>query len=226
MTKLHPSIAHIEMPARIASLPRDHRGYPVPWFVVWFDPNERPVARGEGVPDFRVVMPGALQAAINGACWICGGKIGRNQTFVIGPMCAVNRNSAEPPSHHECADYSARACPFLSRPHARRRENAMPGEATEAAGIMLSRNPGVTLLWTTRSYRPYRDPITGGVLFDIGEPSKVEWIAEGRTATREEVMASIDSGLPHLREYAEQDGPDAMRELDRYVERAMELVPA
>jgi hypothetical protein len=224
--QLHPSIAEIPMPKRIAALPRDHRGYPVPWFVVWLDADDRPLPRGEGRPDFRVIMPDALDEAIRGACWICGHRLGRYQTFVIGPMCAVNRNSAEPPSHHDCATYAARACPFLARPHARRRENAMPGEAVEPAGVAIKRNPGVALLWTTRKYRPYRDPFNGGVLFDIGEPDQVEWFAEGRPATREEVMASIDSGLPLLREAAEQDGAAALRELDRYVERAMTLVPA
>jgi hypothetical protein len=102
----------------------------------------------------------------------------------------------------------------------------MPGEAAEPAGIAIKRNPGVTLLWTTRRYRPYRDPMTGGVLFNIGDPSRVEWFTEGRTATRAEVMASIDSGLPLLREVAEEEGPRALAELDRYVERAMPLVPA
>jgi hypothetical protein len=222
---LHPSIADIDMPARIARLPLDYRGYPVPWFVVWMDDDGRAVPRGQGAPDFRVIHPGALSEAIRGACWICGGRLAAYKTFVIGPMCAVNRNSAEPPSHRECARYAARACPFLARPHARRRENAMPEGTVEAGGIMLRRNPGVTLLWTVKRYRAHRDA-NGGVLFNIGEPDNVEWIAEGRPATREEVLASIDSGLPHLREYAEQDGPLAVRELDRYVERAMTLVPA
>jgi hypothetical protein len=226
MTGLHPSITGIEMPERIARLPRDHRGYPVPWFVAWLDADGAPVEIGHGTPDFRVIRPGAMASALRGACWICGGRLGANRTFVIGPMCAVNRNSAEPPSHHACAHYAARACPFLARPHARRRENAMPGEAVEAPGIMLRRNPGVTLLWTTRRYHPYRDPITGGVLFEIGVAERVEWIAEGRAATRDEVMASIDSGLPALREVAEQEGPPALRELDRYVAEAMPLVPA
>jgi len=225
-TTLHASIADLTMPDRVAALPRDQRGYPVPRFVAWLDVDGRPLERGQGTPEFRVIHPGAITEAINGPrCWICGGRLGRRMTFVIGPMCAVNRNSAEPPSHHDCAGYAARACPFLARPHARRRENNLPTAAGEAAGIMLRRNPGVTLLWTTRRYRPWRDP-AGGVLFEIGEPERVEWLAEGRAATRAEVLASIDSGLPALRELAEQEGPLAERELDRCVDRAMAVVPA
>src|ERR1700752_594778 len=127
------------MPERIAGLQRDHRGYPVPWFVVWLDEHEQPVAPGEGRAEFRVLAPGAIRDAVRGACWICGQRMGRHMTFVIGPMCAVNRTSADPPSHHDCATYAARACPFLARPQARRRENAMPGESVEPAGTMIKR---------------------------------------------------------------------------------------
>jgi hypothetical protein len=223
--ELHRSIAEIGMPAPIARLPLDERGYPVPWFVAWLNEDGEPVPAGEGRADFRVVRPGAIGEAIRGRCWICGGRLGAFKTFVIGPMCAVNRNTAEPPGHLDCGMYAALACPFLSRPHARRRENNLPGEAHTPAGIAISRNPGVTLLWTTRRYKLHRDP-NGGLLFDVGEPEHVEWIANGRFATREEVMESIDTGLPLLREYAEADGPAAVRELDRYVKRAMPLVPA
>ena len=35
------------MPSRIAALPVDERGYPVPWFVAWID----------GKPEFRCADP-------------------------------------------------------------------------------------------------------------------------------------------------------------------------
>jgi hypothetical protein len=38
-------------------------------------------------------------------------------------------------------------------------------------------------------------------LFRIGEPTSVAWYAEGRPATRKEVLVSIDSGLPLLQEH-------------------------
>jgi hypothetical protein len=142
-------------------------------------------------------------------------------------MCAVNRTSAEPPSHRDCADYSARACPFLARPHARRREQGMPDEMKQAEvpGIMLKRNPGVALVWITEHGRWRRFRAHNGLLFDIGEPVETRWYAEGRPATREEVEASIESGLPSLRELAEQDGEAALLELDTCVERAKRFLP-
>jgi hypothetical protein len=157
---------------------------------------------------------------------VCGGPLGRYEAFVLGPMCAVNRTSAEPPSHRDCAIWSARNCPFLSRPHARRRENNMPVEPEKhVPGIMLKRNPGVALVWITEHGRWRRRRVPNGLLFEIGEPVETLWYAEGREATREEVDASIDSGLPALREIAEQEGEGALLELAACVERAKPFLP-
>ena len=98
-------------------------------------------------------------------------------------------------------------------------------EHLEPAGIMLRRNPRVTLIWVTDSYRPFKAQ-GGGVLFRIGDAGRVEYFAEGRVATRDEIMASIDSGMPILREMAEQDGPEAVAELQQMYDKALELLPA
>lgn len=131
-------------------------------------------------------------------------------TFVLGPMCGINRTAAEPPSHLECARYSARNCPFLSKPQMVRRENDLP-KTVEPAGMAIRRNPGATLLWTTRKYTLFDDG-RGGVLLEIGEPETMEWYFEGRAATRDEVRQSVETGLPILAEVAAtEDG--AMEEL-------------
>lgn len=202
-------------PPRIARLPRNHAGYPVPWFVAWIN----------GTPDFRVIGENKLTDAIRfRCCWLCGGPLGGNAAFVIGPMCAINRVSAEPPSHRDCADYAARACPFLATPGMRRRDTALPEGATEPDGIMIRRNPGVALVWITRTWRlqpRYR-------LYDVGDPVETRWYAEGRPATRGEVLAAIDTGLPLLRAEAEADDRprEALAELDRQHAQALDLVPA
>lgn len=224
ITQVHPLRAELEpLPDRLARLPV-HRGYPVPWFVEWIV-NGQSAPIGTGEPDFRVMSHERFSLVLKTPlCWICGGRLGAYRSFVIGPMCAVNRTSGEPPSHRECGEWSARNCPFLSRPHMRRREAGKQEGLVEAAGIMLDRNPGVALVWTTRSYKPFNAP--GGVLFEIGEPEDVTWWAEGRPATRAEILASIDSGLPALRGLAETEGRQAVRELERYIDRAMTLLPA
>lgn len=206
----------IEMPARIERLPRDRRGYPVPWFVAWVD----------GEPDFRVLKEDAIVDALRfDTCWICGGALGRHRTYVIGPMGAVNRVSAEPPSHRECAEYSARVCPFLTIPHMHRVEGNYPEGAEEPAGVMIKRNPGVALLWCIEGKTRFFEA-PNGILFDVGTPSSVLWYAEGREATRDEVMASIESGYPTLLEMAESEGDRAVRHLEKQRDAAMELIPA
>ena len=202
------------MPPCIANLPKDDRGYPVPWFVAWID----------GVPDFRVIGPGKLNAAFNkNLCWICGQPRGTRHAFVIGPMCSVNRVSSEPPSHLECAIFAAKACPFLTRPKQKRNLKDMPEEAKDPAGIYISRNPGVTLVYVTRSFKPFN--AGNGVLFQLGEPEDTLWYAEGGPATRAQVDASIASGLPLLMAEAEKEGVAAVAELNKLVQIAQKFLP-
>ena len=205
----------VPLPDRMRRLPKDSAGRPVPRFVEWID----------GVPDFRVMSFDHLRLAVRlKLCWVCAQPLGANATFTIGPMCAVNRVSAEPPSHLDCATYSALACPFLSNPARVRREAHIPDGAVVPAGISIPRNPGVALLWTTRSWKV--EPEGRGVLFRLGDPTRVEWYAEGREATRAEVMASIETGLPTLQEMATQEGQRAVAALETQVADALELVPA
>jgi hypothetical protein len=208
-------------PARIAKLPRDRRGYPVPWFVEWID----------GQPDFRYAKLHLVREVIrDNRCWICGQRMGRHKAYVLGPMCAVNRTSAEPPSHIDCGEYAAQACPFLTNPKMHRVEATMREGTVEPAGRMIRRNPGVALVWGIEGKPdtfqvPQRAGGNSGLLFDIGEPSHVSWWAHGRPATRDEVTASIDSGLPLLEEMAAAESPKAVAELQRMHETALTYLP-
>lgn len=190
------------LPARMAHLEIDERGYPVPWFVQWIDDK----------PDFRVMHAGKRIRAVNlRLCWVCGQPLGVHMAFMIGPMCALNRVTAEPPSHRDCAEYSAKACPFLTRPHAKRREANLPEEIT-IPGLGVMHNPGVSLLWITRSYRTFPDH-KEGFLLRVGDPVEMHWYAEGRAATRLEVLAAIGKGLPILLEGAKDAGWKARADL-------------
>lgn len=202
-----------EMPRRIAALKKDERGYPVPWFVAWVN----------GRPEFRCADPEKLGRAIRERrCWVCGEHTKFQLAFLIGPMCAVNRTTAEPPCHLECAEFSAKACPFLTLPKAQRREGNLPEETQEAAGFAIKRNPGCCLIWVCHDYKLFDDE-RGGVLFRLPLPDRVLWYAEGRAATRDEVMHSIETGLPILEEMAADTL--ASQELRRLHRAALALVP-
>jgi hypothetical protein len=191
-------------PCRMLMLPVV-RGYPVPWFVDWID----------NVPEFRAMDHDKLMRAKDDKlCWVCGEPLGRYLSFVSGPMCGVSRVTAEPPTHNECGCWSAINCPFLNNPDFERREigDQYGVQPIAAAGIMIKRNPGCTMVWTTREYdivhvdnRQQAAGAREGFLFRFGKPTLVEWFARGRKAKRAEVEASVESGFPLLLESAISD---------------------
>lgn len=202
------------LPPRVAALPVDKRGYPVPWFVTWVN----------GEPDFRIVESRKVFLGhTQHLCWICGQPLGRTFSFVAGPMCAVNRTSAEPPSHTDCGQFAATACPFMLLPRAQRRESNLPEGTTEPAGVMIKRNPGVAMVWVTKQYRIHLHP--EGPLFQFGDPIQVHWYACGQPATRQQVLDSIESGLPYLRDVCDED-VEQLTMLTQYVDAAMKHLPA
>lgn len=214
------------MPLRMQWLPKDERGYPVPWFIAWTGEDGTPTMAGMGKPDFRVADMRKLEKAIKQwRCWSCGEPMGKHKVFVIGPMCAINRVIAEPPHHRDCAQWSVQACPFLSKPRMRRLGNDdLPDGCVAPAGVGLARNPGAICLWETDRYQIERHG--NGVLFRLGDPTHVEWWAEGRKATRDEVLHSIDTGLPILEKLAKAEGRAAVEQLYDQRDRALLLLPA
>lgn len=233
MTMLRPELD--ALPRRMQLLPVDSRGYPVPWFVQWLDAQQQPTTHDTpgARPEFRVMDQRKwIRAVRERRCWVCGDVLGIFKTFVIGPMCGINRTTSEPPCHRECAEWSARNCPFLSRPQMVRRDNDGLMERTIAnvAGEFITRNPGVTLLWTTKTFTIWRDD-KGAPLITIGDPTSIRWLTEGRDATRAEVDASVSSGYPLLEQIAiKQDSQEpesrAVAALARYRTRLESLYPS
>jgi hypothetical protein len=215
--KYNASVAKLfpEMPFRIRCLPVSDEGYPVPWFVSKVDGKWNFV----GIEGWKI-----KEAHKRGICWVCGDRLGAYKSFPIGPMCAINRVTSEPPSHLLCANFSVKACPFLSRPKMVRNYKTMPEDQRgEVPGFSLDRNPGVVLVWTTRSYQLVKVP--NGVLFSLGDPTSLSWWSQGRPATRAEIDHSIAGGMPALRELAEAEGPDAVAELAVRIKAAESLMP-
>lgn len=208
--------AEIETPTSMRSRPVDHRGFPVPWFVTGKTP--------EGHWDFvNIAQERMFEALKYEKCWVSGQRLGKYKAFCIGPMCAINRTAGDPPVTREIAFWSVRVCPFMSRPRARRAGH-VEDQTTQNAGIDgvgILRNPGVTAIWISQNSEYQR-----GRGFYLGDPDSVTWWREGRPATRDEVLASVESGIHHLEKLAAQEGPAAVAELERYRRRAEPLWPA
>lgn len=199
------------LPKSMKHLKRDHRGFPVPWFVKWIN----------GKPEFRAADGEKFARAIRGKfCWVCGGKIHGNYAFVAGPMCGINRTSSEPPSHIDCARWSALNCPFLVNPRmVRREDDTMNNQQLRdtSAGFAIARNPGVAMVWICRGYEVFDDG-RGRPLIQMGAPESVEWYRESRQATAAEIKEAVDSGLPALVAVARAD-PGGFEYLMECVER-------
>lgn len=211
----HKALDWAGMPLSMRALPVDQRGFPVPWFVQWI----------EGKPEFRVMdQTKYIRAIRESLCWVCGDKLGKTKAFVAGPMCGINRTSSEPPSHMACAIWSAKNCPFLSNPRMVRREDETVNNQKLrecAAGMAITRNPGVTMVWLTRTFEVFYH---NGPLIQMGEPDKVLWFAHGREATLAEVQESIDTGLPSLEAMARAE-TGGIEALQRYVKRFQRYLP-
>lgn len=214
MMALSPLVT-VPMPDRIAALPRDHRGYPVPFFVHWID----------GKPEFPLFDPVKWRRCVNHKlCWICGVRLGRHLAFAVGPMCTINRVSSEPPQHRECAEYALRVCPFLINPVMRRVPTEKFGPVKPPGGIMFEGNPGVMAMWMTSSYSILRTRT--GPIIAMGEPTSVEWFTRGRTATAAEAAEAFKAGSVTLLKAADAEaGEDGILELVKLLIPARKLLP-
>lgn len=78
----------VPMPARIARLPRDQRGYPIPVNVL----------NSKGVLDFRATDPAKMARIIEQRCCaLCGEPLGARMAFVGGPKSMASRYFTDAP---------------------------------------------------------------------------------------------------------------------------------
>jgi hypothetical protein len=215
MNELNAASRLVPMPERMQGRPIDERGWVVPWFVHQTGPDTY---------DFRVIGPEKIrQAVVGNLCWVCGPRLGKFKSFTVGPMCAVNEISAEPPSHRDCARFSATICPFLNQPRAGRNEKNLPEDGQDAPGVAIKRNPGVCLIWTTTGYT-----ITPERLFHMHPPISVEGFARGKPCSVEDILDGMGSGIHLLYETIQKEKPSqreaARKSLKAATERAIRLV--
>jgi hypothetical protein len=192
----------VPLPRRMAGLPRDARGWVVPWFVDWRN----------GEPIFPVMSPDKWRRAVNHRrCWICGEPLGRVFNFIIGPMCAINRVTSEPPSHRDCAEYATKVCPFMVNPRMGRvpAPKIPGGQIVAPGGKHDDGNPGTMLLWPTDDYGVFRTD-TGPLLNFAAPTGPVKWWTLGREATAREAADAFQVGAEKLLAVARLEGDDAV----------------
>lgn len=208
---------NLPIPAEMSGRPVDKRGFPVPWFVTRKD------EAGFGWDFVNIEGSRFGEAVKREVCWVSGEPLGKFRSFVIGPMCVINRVAGDPPVKKSIATWSVQVCPFLSRPMAHRDKSIDPQLISQQRGVMIERNPGVCAIYTVKrgSYRYGREG-----LFFLNEPESIEWWTKGRLATAQEVKISIDSGLPTLAEMAVAEGEAAVRQLNKMHEAALKLLPS
>lgn len=220
MTTIERPRLDVPMHDRIKALPRDHRGFPVPWFVDYVD----------GKPYFPALDARKLRVAVKQSrCWICGQMMTGWKIFVVGPMCVANRISAEPPCHLDCAQYAVRVCPFMVNPKMRRVPETKHPEGYQISEMHNPRNPGVMALYHARTFTTLMIDVP---VCQMGPPiGGVSWWTEGRRATRAEVEPAVETGLAFLAAQAAKEcggtvTPEAQRDLDLQRQRACDTLPS
>jgi hypothetical protein len=127
--------ALLNIPARMAHLPRDHRGYPIPAMVLIDD---------GGRPHFQINDERKRQKCIEeDRCAICGTKLFRGRWFVGGPLSAFSERGSyiDPPLHQECAEFALAVCPYLAAPHYGKEIGVKTLKGRSATGIGIAIDP-------------------------------------------------------------------------------------
>lgn len=145
-------ILPVPIPARMAHLALDDRGYPIPFFA--------PIINGK--PHFKEIDPKILMIAVKKKlCHICGHSLPKDSFFFIsGPNGLKNRISSDMAMHRECAEFSLAACPYLAFESADRKIQTV-GTA------IIAEKPSIIYLVKANKLKAIPDPTTGGKTFLI-----------------------------------------------------------
>lgn len=126
------------MPPRVAVLPRDRRGLPIPAVVM---------RDGLGQPHFTMNDARiAERIAREGRCGICGERLGAFKCFVGGPGSAFHPEGRyfDGPVHMDCGEFALRVCPYLALAgsYAKRiGARTLRPEAIPAGAVLISEDP-------------------------------------------------------------------------------------
>lgn len=100
----------VPIPERMQTLPKDARGYPIPFNVFRDD---------VGAPHFAINDHAkAMECITRRLCPICGGPHTRTAWMAGGPLSAFHPHGSyfDQPMHEECVKYAIVVCPYLAMP--------------------------------------------------------------------------------------------------------------
>lgn len=93
-----------EIPAYLKDRPR-WSGFPIPFTTL---------IKPDGSPDFRVTdQQQWAKCVTRGLCGLCGQALVYWQAFIGGEKCKETHLFFDPAMHIECAEFAAKACPFI-----------------------------------------------------------------------------------------------------------------
>lgn len=159
----------IEFPPRIAALPREERGIPIPYFVKYFN----------GKPDLRVADPKKqMLCATKRVCWVCGQPLSYVSAFIGGPIsCLQSLAFSDGPMHRECAEFSLKYCPYLAIPASKYRDANLPAGTELPTGAVEEKPDKFGMVLTAN----YRSAIYGnGLIFVAHNVQELTWWKEGK----------------------------------------------
>lgn len=187
--------ATVPLPERMAQLPRDSRGYPIPVVVA------RDVTTGQPlfiVNDSKV----ARQCVRKKLCQICGQRMIKELWFIGGPLSALAPNGwyFDSAMHHECAQYALQVCPYLAMTGSRAalREPMLEKISDRLGGTVLvdhTQMPGtpeMMMLVMAYGQQKSASPVPGTSYIRPLRPyHAVEFWREGRQLEFEDGMARL-----------------------------------
>ncbi len=170
-------LSKIVVPKAVYDLPRDKRGYPIPFFQ--FVPPDYPET---GRVDFRVTDQDRRMECLQGKlCGICGQTLGKIMYFIGGPASVQSRFFTDPPMHQQCARFAIAVCPFLNNPTYKATSDSAVIPNTIKDPLPAAERPEKMGLIRVDGYEParFRDGNTGKthpmIYFYANEPLAIEW---------------------------------------------------
>jgi hypothetical protein len=157
------SATGIDIPKFLSHL-KTYGGYPVPFFQMWID----------GKPDFRVIDPEKVGRCVNEKlCAICGVHLGEFCYFIGGNLCKDNHLFVDPAMHEQCADFSTRACAFLSGKKAEYSDRPVDESVVRVEQMAASTRPKNMYIFKTRTKKFSFVEVEGSLMIQAGPWSLV-----------------------------------------------------